>query len=112
MTRQAKSLQKKAKMNEVDPVGNGKFWVTSATSGKRYLVSELANGGFICVCDWGKWHRTDLNPCSHVLAVEEYLEVAGGRSLSFWADREEASRQHRPVRYMGRGLLATSRAGG
>jgi len=112
MKRQAKMLQGKAKRNVVDPIGNGKFWVTSATSGKRYLVSELANGGFICVCDWGKFHRTDFDPCSHVLAVEQYLEVAGGRSLSFWAGKEEAKKQHRPVRWMGHGLLATSRTGG
>jgi len=110
MTRQAKSLQKKAKIHTVNPLGNGKFEVTSASSGEKYLVSELANGGFICVCDWGKWHRTDLNPCSHVLAVEEYLEVAGGRSLSFWADKEQAQQQHRPIRWMGHGLLSTSRA--
>jgi hypothetical protein len=111
MERQAKSLQKKAKVHQVDHAGGGKFWVTSASSGKRYLVSELANGGFACTCDWGHYHRTDLDPCSHVLAVEEYLEQAGGRSLSFWSDKEAARKQHRPIRYMGRGLLATSRGG-
>jgi len=107
--RQAKSLQKKAKMHTVDSLGNGKFEVISASSGETYLVHELANGGFICTCDWGKYHRTDINPCSHVLAVEEWLEKAGNRSLSFWSDKEQASRQHRPTRWVGRGLLATSR---
>jgi len=111
MKRQAKSLQKKAKIHTIDAVGNGKFWVTSASSGKRYLVSELEYGGFACTCDWSKYHRTDFEPCSHVLSVEEYLEKAGNRSLSFWADKAEASRQHRPVRWVGRGLLATSRTG-
>ena len=111
MKRRAKMLQVKAKSHTVDSLGDGKFEVTSASSGEKYLVRELANGGFICVCDWGKFHRTDIQPCSHVLAVEQYLEVAGGRSLSFWADKAEASRQHRPVRWVGRGLLATSRTG-
>ena len=111
MERHAKKLQQKAKKHTVNGIGNGQFEVTSASSGGTYVVHELANGGFICVCDWGKWHRTDINPCSHVLAVEEYLEQAGGRALAFWASKEEASRQHRPTRWVGRGLLATSRVG-
>lgn len=114
MKRQAKSLQTKAKKNTVQPVNDpngGKFWVTSATSGNRYLVSELANGGFQCTCKWAQYHQTDREPCTHVLAVQEYLEQAGNRALSFWSSPEDAARQHRPTERVGFGLWATSRKG-
>jgi len=111
MKRQAKSLQSKAKKHDVRPAGRGQFWAISATSGKRYLVSQLENGGFACTCDWSRFHRTDFEPCSHVLAVQDFLESLDGRSLSFWADDEGASRQHRPTERVGRGLWSTSRAG-
>jgi len=110
MDRQAKTLQNKAKKNKVQPQGKGEFSVTSATSGKTYTVTNLANGGFQCTCKWSQYHRTDLKPCSHCLAVEEWLEQAGNRSLSFWTSEEEAQRQHRPVMRVGQGLWATSRA--
>ncbi len=110
MKRQAKQLQDKAKRNEVEPAGSGKFWVTSATSGKRYLVTEQATG-FACTCRWAEYHDTRIDPCTHVLAVEEWLEQAGGRSLSFWADPQAADRQHRPTELVGVGLWATSRKG-
>jgi len=111
MKRQAKSLQTKAKKHDVRPAGPGKFWAISATSGNRYLVSQLQNGGYACTCDWAKFHRTDFEPCSHVLAVQDYLEACDGRSLSFWADDESAERQHRPTERVGLGLWATSRIG-
>jgi len=111
MQRQAKSLQQKAKQHDVRPAGPSQFWVISATSGKRYLVSRLQNGGYACTCKWSKFHRTDFEPCSHVLAVQELLEQCKGRKLSFWADTEGAERQHRPTERVGRGLWATSRAG-
>ena len=109
MKRQAKTLQQKAKNNQVQPVASGKFWVTSATSGKRYLVSELSNGGFQCVCKWSEYHDTSKNPCSHTMAVREWLEVASNRKLSFWSAPEEAQRQHRPIERIGVGLWTTSR---
>ena len=111
MKRQAKSLQTKAKKHDVRPADRGKFWAISATSGNRYLVSRLESGGYACTCDWSKFHRTDFEPCSHVLAVQEYLELCKGRSLSFWSDSQDADRQHRPVERVGLGLWATSRAG-
>ena len=111
MTRNAKGLQTKSKKNQVQPLGGSEFMVTSATSGERYLVTDLAGGGLQCTCEWSKYHRTDLKPCSHCLAVEEWLEQAGGRRLSFWAFEDDAKKQHRPARLVGLGLWATSRAG-
>jgi len=109
MNRNAKGLQTKAKKNRVQPIGGSEFLVTSATSGSQYLVTDLAGGGLQCTCEWSKYHRTDLKPCSHCLAVEEWLEQAGSRSLSFWASEDNAKRQHRPARLVGLGLWATSR---
>ena len=107
MQRHAKSLQEKAAKCTVRPVGRGEFEVTSP-SGETYLVTELVVG-FQCVCEWARWHRTDFRPCAHCLAVEQYLERAGVRSLSFWTSEADAKRQHRPTRSVGVGLSATSR---
>jgi hypothetical protein len=109
MDRQAKQLQAKAKKNEVAlGSGPGEFLVTSSTSGKTYRVREVA-GGFVCCCKWASYRDTRKHPCTHVLAVEEWLEQASGRRLSFWADKQDAQRQHRPTSSVGVGLLATSR---
>lgn len=109
MNRNAKSLQTKAKKHQVQPAGRGHFYVTSASSGSRYLVTDLADGGLSCTCKWSEYHDTRFNPCSHVLAVEEWLETSGNRSLSFWSSEEEAQRQHRPTRRLGQGVWSTSR---
>jgi len=107
--RQAKAMQSKAKGSQVQDNGTGRgYTVTSATSGKGYHVATVGKG-FQCTCRWAKYHNTVLEPCSHVLAIEEYLAQAGGRSLSFWSDKAQAQAQHRPVEYAGRGLLQTSR---
>lgn len=108
MKRHAKSLQSKAKKHQVQP-GRGSWLVTSARSGKGYRIWQRRNGGFECSCPWGDYHDTSKDPCSHVLALEEWLEVAGNRNLSFWATEEEAQRQRRPVRLVGNGIWATSR---
>ncbi len=108
MERHAKELQVKAKKHEVTHAGSGRFWVTSASSGKRYLVREC-RVGFTCVCSWAEYNDTRMRPCSHVLAVEEWLEGVGNRALSFWSEEEDAKRQHRKTRWVGVGLLATSR---
>jgi hypothetical protein len=110
VNRNAKALQKKAKKNQVRIGANrAEFIVTSATSGNEYTVKALANGGFACCCDWAKWHDTSARPCSHVLAVIEWLEQAGNRSTSIWATPEDAKRQHRHIERVGLGLWVTSR---
>lgn len=107
MARNAKAMQSKAKKHSVQDNGSGRgYTVASATSGKAYHVATVGRG-FECTCRWAKYHR--FEPCSHVLAIEEWLARASGRSLSFWANETDAKRQHRPVEYAGRGLLQTSR---
>jgi hypothetical protein len=108
MKRQAKQLQAKTKRNQVRHAGSGEFMITSATSGKEYRVREVL-GGFVCCCRWAQYHDTRIDPCTHVLAVEEWLAQAGNRSLSFWSERDDAKRQHRPTELLGRGLWATGR---
>lgn len=107
MKRNAKDLQAKAKRHTVNPVGNGEFMVISFGSGKTYLVTDLADGGMNCTCEWTSYYK--FEPCSHILACENYLEQAGLRTLSFWGDEEQAQRQHRPIRRLSHGLWTTSR---
>ena len=111
MQRNAKGLQSKAKKHKVFYGRRpDEFVVESASSGNRYTVTALKNGGFACTCDWAIFHRTDFRPCSHCLAVIEELEIAGGRHASFWAARDEAKRQHRATpQRVGLGLWMTSR---
>jgi len=108
MRRDAKSLQAKAKRCKVDHGdGRGRF-VVHSPSGNDYVVVER-EVGFECSCRWGDWNDTRFRPCSHVLAVENYLERVGDRELSFWTTKEDARRQHRPRKWVGVGLIATSR---
>jgi len=110
MKRQAKQLQAKAKTHTVKPVtGKGQWVVTSGTSQKEYTVFALEYGGYACTCDWSKYHHLGSRPCSHILAVMDYLESCKGRTLSYWTDDESAERQHRPTERVGLGLWTTSR---
>lgn len=109
MNRNAKGLQKKAKKHQVSPKGHGRFAVTSASSGNTYTVVALQNGGFACCCDWAQYHDTSRRPCSHTLAVIEWLEQAGNRSTSVWASEDDAHRQHRHTEQVGYGLWMTTR---
>jgi len=112
MKRHAKTLQAKAKKNLVTPgSGRGEFLVTSSTSGKRYTVKAHADNTFTCCCRWSQYHDTRRDPCSHVLAVMEWLEQSGARALSFWDNTEDLGRQHRRAEQIGRGLWASSRKG-
>ena len=112
MNRNAKALQQKAKTHDIRPVsGKGQWVVTSGTSNEEYTVFALEYGGYACTCDWSKYHRLGSRPCSHIMAVMDYLESIKGRSLSYWADDESAERQHRPVERVGLGLYSTSRLG-
>jgi hypothetical protein len=112
MKRNAKSLQAKAKLHDVKPVsGKGQWVVISGTSQKQYTVFALEYGGYACTCKFGKRQHLGSRPCSHVLAVQDYLESCKGRTLSYWPDDESADKQHRPVKRVGLDLWSTSRAG-
>ena len=112
MKRQAKKLQAKAKTHGIRPVsGKGQWVVTSGTSQKEYTVFALEYGGYACTCKFGKNHHLGSRPCSHIMAVMDYLESVKGRTLSYWPDDEGAERQHRPVERVGLDLYSTSRIG-
>lgn len=108
MNRQAKELQTKSRNHQVSlGAHRGTFLVTSASSGKRYTVWEMSDGGFRCSCEWAYWNPRD--ECSHTLSVREWLEASGNRSLSFWSTEQDAERQHRPTEWVSSGLWQTSR---
>lgn len=111
VNRNAKSLQRKAAAHRVSRNGSESFQVVSGSSGATYDVTE--DGGLlVCTCTWSLDYHYRGEPCSHVLAVERFIEEeAKSRRLSFWATPEAAARQHRPTRPISGGLLATSRKG-
>ena len=112
MNRNAKALQAKAKTHDIRPVsGKGQWVVTSGTSQKSYTVFALEYGGYACTCKFGKNQRLGSRPCSHIMAVMDYLESVKGRTLSYWADNGSADRQHRPTERVGLDLYSTSRLG-
>lgn len=109
MQRNAKRLQEKAKKCKVTPSQDkGKFTVESP-SGTTYTVTALADASFVCVCEWSKYRNSRTQPCAHCLAVETWLQNAGGRAVSFWANTEDAARQKHHTERVGRGLLMTTR---
>lgn len=107
MKRHAKALQSKSRKCQVYPLGSGRFRVDSP-SGNSYLLHDTADG-VACSCDWSDYHDTTRRPCSHVLAVENWIEESHGRRLSFWATVDAADRQHRPLRQIGDGVWSTTR---
>jgi hypothetical protein len=109
MSRNCKSLYKKALSHTVWNSGGGRYTVASGSSGKDYLVRELANGGFACICEWAKHRKTWIRPCSHCLAIELYLERAAGRTLHLFPTKEDARRQKQQYRRLGLGVMGVSR---
>jgi hypothetical protein len=113
MQRHSKELQEKAKKCAVtaDAEDHTKMWVDSP-SGKTYLLTEAANGGWYCTCRWSEYHDTSVRPCAHALACEMWIdEHLDDRKDSFWASEEAAKRQHQKTERVGLGLWKTSRKG-
>lgn len=101
---QVKKLQKKAKFLSVFRVSECHYRVTSGTSTKVYDV-RLYTDGASCSCQWGEHKRSyEQACCSHVMAARKSVENA-----SFWANEEDAKRQHRTITDVGDGVLMTTR---
>ena len=108
MKRHAKTLQAKAKENEVTYLGRGKWNVKSATSDNDYMVTALREG-YTCTCQWKSYPNNRFRPCSHTMSVMAWQEQQDGRRASFWANEEDARRQHHTKTRIGLGLRMTTR---
>ncbi len=103
-----KALQSKSRTHEAIQTSETTFEVTSGSSGNRYYVDLLPDGGMKCSCKWGQY-RTGKDPrsgCSHVQAA---YTLYTGRKASAWNTAQEAHRQHRPVIEIGDGVVLTTR---
>lgn len=111
--RNPKALQLKAKSHQVIPLDHNTFSVKSASSGSTYQVRLYADvTGGVCNCKWGetrRWANFYRSGCSHVQAVFRHLENLAGRETSTWVDKNDATRQHKPVLNIGDGILMTAR---
>ena len=108
-----KAIQNKSRLHKVTSLADGKFLVESGASRNTYTV-RLQPGieGAVCDCDWGKRRpRYDdwRSGCSHVIAVYQYLESTGNRSVSVWTDKADVKRQHRQTIQIGDGVTLTSK---
>jgi len=112
-----KTVQKKSRTHTVTQVGVSTYRVTSGHSGNAYTVrlqDQVRDGamtytGATCTCKWSAY-RPASDPrsgCSHVMAVFDYVDEQ--RTVSAWQSTEQAKRQHRPVSYIGDGVILTSR---
>ena len=110
----AKQVQAKSRTHTVKPHGYDLFSVTSGASQKVYTVEYMrAEGGATCTCTWGGYRSPESlfrSGCSHVLAVMDFLD--NDRKISAWVDVGQAVRQHRPLEYIGDGVILTSRKAG
>jgi len=105
----AKKIQGKSRTHEVSHLSGNTFEVISGASGKTYTVTTIP-GGARCTCNWGKYRKGwGQSGCSHVVSVYDWLESQRGRSVSAWASRDDAKRQHRPSMGIGDGVVLTSR---
>lgn len=109
MKRHVKKIQRKAAQCEVYASRDPCKFLVHSPSGEHYTITALASGGFHCTCKWAEIRRSELRPCAHASAVDNWLADAAGRKLSLWAEPEDAARQHRPVERVGLGMWSTSR---
>lgn len=108
MVRHGKSLTATSRNHRVRmATGRGKFEVVSGSSGAVYTVTELTDGRFNCTCDW-QAHRPNT-PCSHTIAVREWLAEAEGRRVYAHGSEEDAKRSHRKMEDRVAGVWFTSR---
>ena len=112
-----KKVQRKSRTHTVTQVGVNTYHVTSGHSGKTYTVrlqDQTRDGavtytGAVCDCKWSQYRPANdsRSGCSHVMAVFDYVDAR--RTISAWGQTEDAKRQHRPVTYIGDGVILTSR---
>jgi len=111
MNRHTDKLTAKAKQCKVTPTNDrGRFEVKSP-SGKTYSVWMLSEGNgneTACCCKWSEYHPNRV--CAHKLAVILWLEQSGRRWASFWANEEDAQRQHRHTERVQDVFMTTRRA--
>ncbi len=111
----AKAIQSKSKTHTVKHLSGCAFEVTSGASGSVYHVTLDGNGGGHCTCDWAKYRPASggfRSGCSHVVAVYAFLAEQEERTVSAWADPQQADRQHRPTLDIGDGVTLTTRKAG
>jgi hypothetical protein len=105
-----KALQRASRALDVIPLtgADERYHVASGSTPGRFYEVRLnpATLEARCSCAWAEHGGTN---CKHVLAVLR-AHYAGEGRLSFWAQRQDAARQHRPI-IAGDGLFATVRRG-
>ena len=69
-----------------------KYFVRLMTAGTDERHVEM-----MCSCDFCMKYGNQDRACSHKVAVERKLDRDFGQYASFWADREDAKRQHRII---------------
>lgn len=103
-----KRLQRESRMLEVTPLSDtaAAYQVRSASQPDRsyFVLIDPATLSGQCTCPWA--HYGGVN-CKHVLAVLRKHYASQGE-ISFWANPQDAVRQHRPI-IAGEHLYATVR---
>lgn len=103
-----KRLQRESRLLEVIPLSDSPtaYEVRSASQpGRSYVVRiDPATLSGQCTCPWAQYGGIN---CKHVLAVLR-KHYANQGEISFWANPQDAVRQHRPI-IAGAHLYATVR---
>jgi uncharacterized Zn finger protein len=103
-----KDLQRASRRLDVIPLttDDERYHVSSGSTPGRYYEVRIDPATLECHCNCAWAEHGGVN-CKHVLAVLRAHYAAEGR-LSFWRERQDARRQHRPV-IEGSELFATVR---
>jgi hypothetical protein len=105
-----KALQRASRGLDVIPLTgqDERYHVSSGSTPGRYYEVTLNPETLEahCTCAWAEHGGVN---CKHVLAVLRARYAGEGR-LSFWSQRQDAIRQHRPM-IAGEQLFATVRRG-
>jgi hypothetical protein len=77
MVRNVHGMKEKARRHTVTMTSPYTWSVHSGYSGNDYTVGQLADGRYLCNCEWGRNYPCE--ECSHIIAAKDNLRDAAKR---------------------------------
>ncbi len=100
-----KVVADKSKQHKVEQISEKVFKVRSVSK-KLYYV-RTAGSTATCGCKWGEYHPDSA--CSHVQAVQSFVEAQSGRTVKAYSADTDVSKQHRRTIQTGNGVTLVAR---
>ena len=95
----------KSKKHKVEQISEKVFKVRSVSK-KLYYVRTAASTA-TCGCKWGEYNPDSA--CSHVQAVQSFVEAQSGRTVKAYSADTDVSKQNRRTIHTGNGVTLVAR---